>query len=98
MPVINIKILSLGTPERYSMRRIVMAAQLELQSVDPQFQTTISEVDHADQIIRYATFLVLPTLVIDEKVVCSGRFPTRKEVKGWLREAKNKTQDVEKGL
>ena len=91
--MINIEILSLGTTERYSVRRIVMAAQHELQSVDPHFQATISEVDDADQIIRHATFLVLPTLVINEKVVCSGRFPTREEVTRWLREAAKQTQD-----
>ena len=48
---------------------------------------TITEVKNAGQIGRYAPFLVLPTLVINEKVVCSGRFPTKEEVFDWLREA-----------
>jgi hypothetical protein len=80
--VLIVKILSLGTPERYAVRRVVTAVQHEL-----QLQITISEVDDASQIGRYAALLVMPTLVINEKVVCSGRFPTRDEVIGWLREA-----------
>jgi hypothetical protein len=85
--VITVKILSLGAPERYAIRRLVAAAQQELQSYDPQLQLSITEVNDAGQIGRYASVLVLPTLVINEKVVCTGRFPTRDEVVGWLRDA-----------
>ena len=84
-----VKILSLGAPERYAVRRMVTAVQYELQTVDPQLQMTISEVNDADQIGRYASVLVLPTLVINEKVVCTGRFPTREEIVSWLHEAAN---------
>jgi Thioredoxin domain len=89
--VINVKILSLGDPERYAIRRIVTAVHQELQTRYPQVQMTISEVNDAGQIGRYAAFLVMPTLVINEKVVCSGRFPTREEIGGWLDEAIKKT-------
>jgi hypothetical protein len=87
--VITIKVLSLGTPQRYAVHRMVAAVQQELQSHDPQLQMTVTEVNDAGQIGRYASVLVMPTLVINEKVVCSGRFPTRDEVIGWLREAAN---------
>ncbi len=87
--VINVKILSLGAPERYAVRRMVAAAQHELQSVDPKLQMTISELNDANQILRYASVLVLPTLVINEKVACSGRFPTMEEVIGWLTKVRN---------
>ena len=82
-----VKILSLGASERYAVRRMVTAVHQELLSRDPQLQVTISEVNDAGQIGRYATVLVMPTLVINEKIVCSGRFPTRDEVTGWLHEA-----------
>jgi hypothetical protein len=87
--VLTIKILSLGAPERYAIRRMVTAVQHELQKVEPQLQMTITEVNDAGQIGRYASVLVLPTLVINEKVVCSGRFPTREEIARWLHQAAN---------
>ncbi len=80
--MLTVKILSLGAPERYAVHRMVSAVQHEL-----QFQMTITEVTDASEIIRYALVLVLPTLVINEKVVCSGRFPTKEEIVGWLHEA-----------
>jgi hypothetical protein len=85
--VLIVKILSLGSPERYAVRRLVTAVQHELQAVDPQIQITIIELFNADQIGRYASVLVMPTLVINEKVVCSGRFPNKEEIIGWLQEA-----------
>jgi hypothetical protein len=88
--VLIVKILSLGAPERYAVRRLVTAAQQELQRVEPHIELTISEVNDAGQIGRYASFLVVPTLVINEKVVCSGRLPTREEIANWLLEAAKK--------
>ena len=84
-----IKILSLGAPERYAVRRLVTTVIQEFQSNNPQLEMTICEVSDADQIGRYASVLVLPTLVINEKVVCSGRYPSRTEVVTWLQEAAN---------
>ena len=87
--MINVKILSLGDPERYAVRRIVTAVHQELQSRSPQLKMTITEIKDAGQIGKYASVLVLPTFVINEKVVCSGRFPTREELAIWLQEAAN---------
>jgi Thioredoxin domain len=93
---INVKILSLGTPERYTVRRTVLAAQQDLLPSDSHLEVNITEVADADQIVRYASVLVLPTLVINEKVVCSRRFPSREEVANWLSEAIDKTQNVKR--
>jgi hypothetical protein len=82
--VLIIKILSLGAPERYAVRRVVTLAMQELQARHPQQDMIITEVDDAAHIGKYAAMLVLPTLVVNEKVVCSGRFPTREEILGWL--------------
>jgi hypothetical protein len=58
----------------------------------PNLELEIIEVTDSAEIGRDAGTLVLPTLVINEKVVCSGRFPTRAEVAGWLRQAVVKTE------
>jgi hypothetical protein len=85
--VINVKILSLGAPERYGVRRIVLAAYHDLQAHFPGAMIDIQEIDDASEIGKYATVLVMPSLVFNGKIVCSGRFPTREEVAGWLHEA-----------
>lgn len=85
--MINVKILSLGTAERYAVRRMVMAAQQELLPQHPNLELGVHEISDSGEIGKYAFVLVLPTLVINEKVVCSGHFPTKEEVVGWLSEA-----------
>ena len=86
-----VKILSLGGPERYAVRRMVAAAAQEIMQQYPYLEISIRDVSDSTEIGKFAFTLVLPTLVINEKVVCSGRFPTREEIAGWLREKVNKT-------
>ncbi len=85
--MLAVKILSLQYPERYVVRRLVAAAQQELLSKCPHLELDIAEVTDPGEIGKYAFVLVLPTLVINEKVVCSGRFPAKEEVADWLLEA-----------
>jgi hypothetical protein len=85
--VLTIKILSLQYSERYVVRRLVCAAQQELLSKCIPLDLDIDEVSDPGEIGRYSFVLILPTLVINEKVVCSGRFPAREEVTRWLLEA-----------
>jgi hypothetical protein len=66
--MIHVKILSLGDPERYAVRRLIVAAERGLAAECPGFQVEIREVNRADEIGQYARVLVLPTLVINEKV------------------------------
>jgi hypothetical protein len=87
MPVLNIKILSIHYPERYAVRRLVALAQQELQAEHPGLQVNITEINDPGQICKYAAVIILPTLVINEKVACTGRFPSKEEVAAWLRQA-----------
>ena len=97
--MVIVKILSLGAPERYAVRRMVTAAYQELLQQYPNLQISVTEISDAAEIGKVAFTLVLPTLVIDGKVVCSGRFPTREEVGGWLCEVMNyRGSDVETKL
>jgi hypothetical protein len=70
---------------------MVTAAYQDLLQQYSNIVITIIDVSDSTEIGKAARTLVLPTLVINEKVVCSGRFPSREEVGGWLREAMNKT-------
>jgi hypothetical protein len=90
--VLNVKILGLQYPERYVVRRLVAAVQQELLSNSVPLDLDIIEVTDPGEIGKYAFVLVLPTLVINEKVVCSGRFPAKEEVASWLLEAVEEKQ------
>jgi hypothetical protein len=88
--VLIVKILSLGAPERYAVRRMVTAACQDLLLQYSNLELSIIDVSDSNEIGKVASMLIMPTVVIDGKVVCSGRFPTREEVTNWLREAVNK--------
>ena len=90
--MLNVKILGLQYPERYVVRRLVAAVQQELLSNSFHLDLEITEVTDPGEIGKYAFVLVLPTLVIDEKVVCSRRFPAKQEVANWLLEATKEKQ------
>ena len=86
--MLSVKILSLQYPERYAVRRLVTVAQQELLAQYPALQEIeVTELSEPAQINKYAQVLVLPSLVIEEKLVCSGRFPGKEEVMEWLRAA-----------
>jgi hypothetical protein len=88
--VVIVKILSLGAPERYAVRRLVAAAYQDILLQSPDLELETIEVSDPAEIGKYAFTIIQPTLVINEKIVCSGRFPTREEVLGWLGEAVQK--------
>jgi Thioredoxin domain len=85
--MLSVKICSLRHPERYTLQRLVHAALSELKAEFPALEVDVTELSDPGAIGKYAFVLVLPTLVIDEKVVCSGRFPEKDEVREWLRQA-----------
>jgi hypothetical protein len=85
--VLSVKILSLNYPERYVVRRLVTAVHQELLAESKPLELVITEVSDPGEIGKYAFVLILPTLVINERVVCSGRFPVKEEITNWLLEA-----------
>lgn len=85
--MIIVKILSLGAPERYAIRRLVTAAYQKVLQKTPELELKMMEVSDPSEIGKYAFTIILPTLVINEKIVCSGRFPAQEEIIHWLADA-----------
>jgi Thioredoxin domain len=83
--MIEVKILSCRSAQRYAVRQRVVAAKSELQSQDPYLEISIMELKDWAHIEPYTQILAAPSLVVNERLVCEGRFPSRKEVLDWLR-------------
>ncbi len=87
--VIDVKILSYKSPQRYAVKRTLVAAQSELQRTLPDLEIALTEVKDLSEMEKYTAVVILPSLVVNDKLVCVGRFPKKDEVTGWLQEAAN---------
>ncbi len=84
MHMINIKILSYKSPQRYAVKRTLLAARNALRKSQPDLNISITEVKNLAEMEEYTNVVIYPSLVINEKLVCIGRFPKKEEVIGWL--------------
>ena len=76
--MLTIKILGSGCPNCKKVEMIAKQAA-EMLSIEAQF---IKVTDYKD--ITSYNILSTPGLVVNEKVVCSGRIPSQAEVTTWL--------------
>jgi hypothetical protein len=83
--MIHVKILSIKTPQRFSVWRAVVAAQQELLHEHPDLEVEITEVKDLPEILKYTAVISYPSLMVNEKLVCVRRFPRKAEVACWLR-------------
>ena len=77
----EIKVLGTGCAKCMQLEKTVKEAVKEL-GIDAK----VEEVKDIKKIMQYP-ILTTPGLVIDEKVVCSGKIPSKDEVKKYIREA-----------
>lgn len=85
--MLQVKILALKKPQRYAVRRTLMAAYGQLQNDLALPPLQIEEFSTSTEIMRYTPVTVYPSLVINERLVCVGRFPKKEEVLFWLKDA-----------
>jgi hypothetical protein len=64
-----------------------VAAQNEPQQTNPELEIAVAEVKTLSEIHEITQVFILPSLMINEKLVCVGRFPKKEEIIAWLQEA-----------
>jgi hypothetical protein len=84
---IDVKILGHKTSQRYAVRRAVVAAQTVLLQEHPDLMVEIEEVREREEIEKITLVIIYPSLVIDGRLVCVGRFPKKDEILAWFNQA-----------
>ena len=84
--MLNIKILGSGCYNCHLLERITLITLEDLRTEGLAVDTTITRVKHLSEMEPYAIRLT-PGLVINEKLVCAGRVPSKEELSNWLRAA-----------
>lgn len=85
--MLDVKILGLKHSNRFLIRRVVTVALDELWQEHPDLGATVTNVKDLDGILRYTPVLMTAGLVVNEKLVCVGRYPKKEDVISWLRAA-----------
>ncbi len=83
--MLNIKILGAGCANCKQIEKITRTTVNEM-----TLEAEVIKVTDYVEIMRY-DILSTPGLVVNEKVVCSGRIPTKAEVTTWLVDALEKS-------
>lgn len=85
--MIDLKILGYHSAQRYAVRQTVVAVQRALQDEYPGLKIVITELKDWAHIEQYTPVLSAPSLVVNDKLVCVGRFPSKQELLGWIKSA-----------
>lgn len=79
--MLTIKVLGPGCPNCNKVEEIIKTAVSTM-----GIETQIEKITDTNEIVEYGV-LSTPGLVINGKVVCSGRIPSQAEVTTWLADA-----------
>ncbi len=74
----EIKVLGPGCKKCVATREAIKEVISEL-----GLEATVEEVTDMSEIMKYNA-LTTPGVVVDGKVVCKGKVPSKKEIEGWL--------------
>ena len=84
--MLTIKVLGPGCYNCYAMERVTATSLEALLEEHPSIEAILIHVIDPKGIKKYPNYFA-PTLLINEKPVCSGRIPTVREVNNWLQTA-----------
>ena len=87
----DIKILGVGCDRCNELKRLTREAVKEF-----ALDATITEVKDMPSIMKYR-IQFMPGLVINEKVVCSGKVPSKGEITSYITTALLKEENAEQG-
>ncbi len=90
--MLSIKILGLKKPQRYVVHRMVTAVLDVMRQEQPDLAAEIIVVKDMFEMQRYTPVLVGPSLIVNNKMVCVGRIPSRAEVADWLQAAMERSE------
>ena len=76
----EVKVLGMGCAK---CKRLESLSETAIQTA--QVEANLSKLEELDDIMAY-DILATPALVVDEKVVSSGRLPSVEEIVNWLKE------------
>jgi len=84
MKIIPVKILGYKRSQRYSIWRAVNQAQTIFEKQHAEYRLEVQEVTTAQEMLHFTPVIAFPSLMIGEKLVCVGRFPTKDNILAWL--------------
>jgi hypothetical protein len=92
---VPIKILGYRKAQRYAVRRAIEQALNTLSLKQIHFDVTIEEITSVQEILKFTQVLIYPSVVLNDKVICSGRIPKQSEMEQWiLQELKKNSKNV----
>jgi len=82
---LNIKVLGPGCANCERVFQMVVAAleELEAELGDECPEATLQKITDHEEFLKYGVMFT-PGLVINEKLACAGRIPSKAEVRQWL--------------
>ncbi len=92
MKTISVRILGYKKSQRYAIWRALTQAQKVFEKTNPEFSLDVQEITTAAEMLRFTPVIAFPSLMLQEKLVCVGRFPAKEEILAWL---ESEAKDIE---
>ncbi len=96
--MLEVKVLAIKTPQFYAVKRALLAGLETARRQRPDLALEITHIRDYTEIETFTCVLSWPSLVINGRLVCVGRFPSKDEVVGWLLAASDTDRQASAGI